>query len=103
MRSNAGSTRRQSNREPIWRPHPADELTKTSGARAGSRKVAAGKAQEKGGEVRASSSDRSAMIEVFSQRFPGLSKRELGSVKARPRVLVGEGRVSFRDSLFLQC
>jgi hypothetical protein len=33
---------------------------------------------ETGSGTRADSSDRSTMIEVFSQRFPGLSKRELG-------------------------
>jgi len=31
-----------------------------------------------GSGIRPDSSDRSAMIEVFSQRFPGRSKRELG-------------------------
>ena len=30
--------------------------------------------------IRPDSSDRSAMIEVFSQRFPGLSKRQLGKL-----------------------
>jgi hypothetical protein len=35
---------------------------------------------EKGGGTRANSSDRSAMIEVFSQRFSDLSKRELGKL-----------------------
>ena len=33
-----------------------------------------------GSGTRADSSDRSAMIEVFSQRFPGLSKGQLGKL-----------------------
>jgi hypothetical protein len=36
--------------------------------------------REAGSGIRHDSSDRSAMIEVFSQRFPGRSKRELGKL-----------------------
>jgi hypothetical protein len=36
--------------------------------------------------IRPDSSDRSAMIEVFAQRFPGLSKRELGKLFDKHRL-----------------
>jgi hypothetical protein len=36
--------------------------------------------REAGSGISHDSSDRSAMIEVFGQRFPGLSKRELGKL-----------------------
>jgi hypothetical protein len=36
--------------------------------------------REAGSGIRHDSSDRSAMIEMFSQRFPGRSKRELGKL-----------------------
>jgi hypothetical protein len=47
----------------------------------------------KGAGVRADSSDRSAMIEVFSQRFLGLSKRELGKLFDKYRLT---GRIDIR-------
>jgi len=54
-------------------------------------KIPIGKARknfvpEAGSGIRPDSSDRSAMIEVFAQRFPGLSKRELGKLFDKHRL-----------------
>jgi len=43
--------------------------------------------------IRADSSDRSAMIQVFSQRFPGLSKGQLGKLFDKCRL---SGRIDIK-------
>src|SRR5262249_2476049 len=49
--------------------------------------------REKGGGTRSNSTDRAAMIEVFAERFPDLSKRELGKLFDEYRLM---GRIDIR-------
>jgi len=49
--------------------------------------------REAGSGIRPDSSDRSAMVEVFAQRFLGLSKRELGKLFDKYRL---SGRIDIK-------